>query len=50
MNGVGIKATNALSSYFRAASIREGKMAVVEFKKGDKISGKTGKAKEGTPN
>ena len=50
MNGVGIKATNALSSYFRAASIRDGKMAVVEFKKGDKISGKTGKAKEGTPN
>ncbi len=50
MNGVGIKATNALSSYFRAASIREGKMAVVEYKKGDKISGKTGKAKEGTPN
>ena len=49
MNGVGIKATNALSSYFRAASIREGKMAVVEFKKGEKISGKTGKAKEGTP-
>ena len=30
MNGVGIKATNALSSYFRAASIRDGKMAVVE--------------------
>ena len=50
MNGVGIKATNALSSYFRAASIREGKMAVVEYKQGDKISGKTGKAKEGTQN
>ena len=50
MNGVGIKATNALSSYFRAASIRDGKMAVVEFKKGDKTGGKTGKAKEGTPN
>ena len=50
MNGVGIKATNALSSYFRAASIREGKMAVVEYKKGDKTGGKTGKAKEGTPN
>ena len=50
MNGVGIKATNALSSYFRAASIREGKMAVVEYKKGDKISGKVGKAKEGTQN
>jgi len=50
MNGVGIKATNALSSYFRAASIRDGKMAVVEFKKGEKISGKTGNAKPGTPN
>jgi len=50
MNGVGIKATNALSSYFRAASIRDGRMAVVEFKKGEKISGKTGKAKDGTPN
>ncbi|MCR4578877.1 MAG: type IIA DNA topoisomerase subunit B [Treponema sp.] len=50
MNGVGIKATNALSSYFRAASIRDGKMAVVEFKKGEKISGKTGAAKPGVPN
>ena len=50
MNGVGIKATNALSSYFRAASIRDGKMAVVEYKKGEKTGGKTGKAKEGTPN
>ena len=49
MNGVGIKATNALSSYFRAASVREGKMAVVEFKKGEKISSKTGNAKPGTP-
>ncbi len=50
MNGVGIKATNALSSYFRAASIRDGKMAVVEFQKGEKISGKTGNAKPGVPN
>ena len=50
MNGVGIKATNALSSYFRAASIRDGKMAVVEFKKGEKISGKLGAAKEGQQN
>ncbi|BDC93858.1 toprim domain-containing protein [Treponema bryantii] len=50
MNGVGIKATNALSSYFRAASIRDGKMAVVEFAKGEKISGKTGAAKPGVPN
>ena len=50
MNGVGIKATNALSSYFRAASIRDGKMAVVEFQKGEKLSSKTGKAKPGVPN
>ena len=50
MNGVGIKATNALSSYFRAASIRDGKMAVVEFKKGEKISSKLGAAKEGQQN
>ncbi len=50
MNGVGIKATNALSSYFRAASIRDGNMAVVEFSKGEKISGKNGAAKPGVPN
>lgn len=50
MNGVGIKATNALSVYFRAASIRDGKMAVVEFKRGEKIDGKTGNAKPGVPN
>ena len=50
MNGVGIKATNALSSYFRAASIRDGKMAVVEYAKGEKMSSKTGRAKEGVPN
>ena len=50
MNGVGIKATNALSSYFRAASVRDGKMAVVEFEKGNKLSGKTGNAKPGVPN
>ena len=50
MNGVGIKATNALSSYFRAASIRDGKMAVVEFAKGEKLSAKMGAAKPGVPN
>lgn len=50
MNGVGIKATNALSSYFRVASIRDGKMAIVEFKKGEKITSKMGTAKENTPN
>ena len=50
MNGVGIKATNALSSYFRAASIRDGKIAVVEFKQGVKITGSTGQAKPGSKN
>ena len=50
MNGVGIKATNALSSYFRAASIRDGKMAVVEYARGKKIGGKTGAAKPGVQN
>ena len=50
MNGVGIKATNALSSYFRAASIRDGKMAVVEYARGKKIGGKTGVAKDGVQN
>ena len=50
MNGVGIKATNALSSYFRAASIRDGKMAVVEFAKDEKLSAKMGAAKPGVPN
>ena len=50
MNGVGIKATNALSSYFRAASIRDGKMAIVEFAKGKKTSEKSGKAKPESKN
>ncbi len=50
MNGVGIKATNALSSYFRAASIRDGKMAVVEYERGEKKSGKIGPAKPGVQN
>ncbi len=50
MNGVGIKATNALSSYFRAASIRDGKMAVVEYERGVKKSSTTCAAKEGVRN
>lgn len=50
MNGVGIKATNALSSYFRAASIRDEKMAVVEYERGVKKSSKTGAAKPGVKN
>lgn len=50
MNGVGIKATNALSSYFRAASVRDGKMAVVEYERGEKKSGNIGNAKPGVKN
>lgn len=34
LNGVGTKAANALSSYFKIQSIREGKSKLVEFKKG----------------
>ncbi|MCI1209387.1 MAG: toprim domain-containing protein [Treponema sp.] len=50
MNGVGIKATNALSSYFRAASVRDGECAVVEYERGKKINSKTGPAKKGSKN
>lgn len=50
MNGVGIKATNALSSYFKAATIRDGMMAVVEYQKGEKISAKKGKIDPKNPN
>ena len=35
LNGVGTKAVNALSNYFRVQSIREGKTKVAEFKKGN---------------
>ncbi len=34
LNGVGTKAVNALSSYFKVCSFREGKMKVAEFEKG----------------
>ena len=34
LNGVGTKAANALSSYFRIRSIREGKSKLVEFQQG----------------
>ena len=35
LNGVGTKAVNALSTYFRVQSIREGKAKVAEFERGD---------------
>jgi topoisomerase-4 subunit B len=35
LNGVGTKAVNALSSYFKVQSIREGKMKTAEFERGE---------------
>lgn len=35
LNGVGTKAVNALSSYFRVESYREGKCKIAEFEKGE---------------
>ncbi len=35
LNGVGTKAVNALASYFKVASIREGKIKTVEFCRGE---------------
>ena len=38
LNGVGSKAVNALSSYFKIKSIRDGKSKLVEFAKGEIIN------------
>ncbi len=35
LNGVGSKAVNAMSSWFRAQSVREGKTKIVEYSKGE---------------
>ncbi len=35
LNGVGTKAVNALSDYFKVKAIREGKAKIAEFKRGD---------------
>ncbi|MFN3402513.1 MAG: DNA topoisomerase IV subunit B [Cytophagaceae bacterium] len=37
LNGVGTKAVNALSSYFRVQSVRDGKTKIAEFAKGEII-------------
>jgi topoisomerase-4 subunit B len=37
LNGVGTKAVNALSNYFRVEAIRDGKKKVAEFERGDLI-------------
>ena len=38
LNGVGTKAANALSSFFKIQSIREGKSKLVEFERGSIIN------------
>tara|TARA_Y100000589_G_scaffold108436_2_gene103059 strand:- start:814 stop:2658 length:1845 start_codon:yes stop_codon:yes gene_type:complete len=38
LNGVGTKAANALSSYFRICSIRDGKSKLIEFEQGNLIN------------
>lgn len=35
LNGVGTKAVNALSEYFKVKSVREGKMKIAEFSRGE---------------
>ncbi len=37
LNGVGTKAVNALSGYFRVESVRDGKSKVAEFEKGELV-------------
>ena len=37
LNGVGTKAVNALSTYFKVQSFRDGKTKLAEFKRGDNI-------------
>ena len=37
LNGVGIKAVNALSSYFKIVSYRDGQGKLIEYRKADKI-------------
>lgn len=50
MNGVGTKAVNALSSYFRVISIRDGECCEAIFEKGKLKNQRTGKLKEKQPN
>ncbi len=45
LNGVGTKAVNALSSYFRVMSVRGGKCAEAVFERGKLVSQRNGRAK-----
>ena len=47
MNGVGAKATNALSEYFSVSSVRNGKHAMASFAKGELITYKEEPWREG---
>lgn len=38
LNGVGAKAVNGLSAYFKIQSVREGKTKIVEFRQGEKVN------------
>lgn len=49
MNGVGTKAVNALSSYFRVVSIRGGECCEAVFEKGKLKKQRTGKLKDKQP-
>lgn len=46
MNGVGLKATNALSSLFKVRSTREGAFREITFERGVKIEDKEGKTED----
>jgi topoisomerase-4 subunit B len=46
LNGVGTKAVNALSSYFKVTSYRDGKSFEAVFSQGELVSSKTGKTEE----
>ena len=51
LNGVGSKAVNALSSYFKVQSVREGQIKIAEFKSGaltEEILKEENELKEGT--
>ena len=50
MNGVGTKAVNALSSFFRVVSIRDGQCTDATFEKGKLVNQRTGTLKQKSPN
>lgn len=49
MNGVGTKAVNALSSYFRVVSVRAGQCAETIFEQGKLVSQRSGNLKQKQP-